>query len=116
MTFLEVSTANFNTVLAVLGSKLLKINLRSCKDIDLGHFLPFLQLEVLTLDKDCTLTAGGVESIQTDTFLPNLKKLSTKICLGKSSRLFEERPLTDLILCCSHIGTESSCPFAMSSK
>ena len=112
VTFLGVSTTNFNSVLAVLGSKLLKMSFRSCKDVDLGHFLPFLQLQVLNLDKDCTLTAGGVESIQTDTFLPNLKKLSTKICLGKSSRLFEEKSiLTDLTLCCSHIGTESSCRY-----
>ena len=112
MTFLGVLTVNLNAVLAFLGSNLLKLDFRSCKDIDLGHFLPFLHLEDLNLDNNCSTTAIDVELIQADAFLPNLKNISSEICLGKSSRLFEEKStLTKLNLCCSHIGIAeaSSC-------
>ncbi len=46
--------------------------------------------------------------LSADTFLPNLKYFQTdNICLGKWSRLIEDKPgLVDLELHCFHIGTE----------
>jgi len=49
------------------------------------------------------------EIFSADTFLPDLKRFESDICLGIASPLFEEKvSLTHLSLDCTHISTKGS--------
>lgn len=81
--------------------------------------LPCIQLELLQITQTndsnvkSVLKPGdeifSLPEVQAGNFLPNLKMMFSGICLGKKSRLFEEKnSLTTLELHCSHIGTNAS--------
>ena len=109
VTFKDVPHSYVNAVLAAIGPQLLKLELWSCKDIDIFSFVPCVLLEELVLMGPGTSLLQhedeAIKSIQTDSFLPCLQKLKSAVCLGNWSRFFEGKsPLTELSLYCSHVG------------
>ena len=113
MTFDRVPSAIINSVLKVIGHQLIDLRFSSCK-VDLFALIPCLQLETLAISNESCLLTPDDEilsnpEVKSRKFLPNLKNLLSEICLGKKSRLFEEKStLVNLELHCSHIGTEAS--------
>jgi hypothetical protein len=93
-------------------NQLQRLELHDCKYIDLAQLAQCEQLQELELGIGCVIKLSTTD-INPNTFLPNLKKMTSKICLGQSSALFEtSRPsLTLLNLSCVHIGISSASNF-----
>lgn len=108
----RISTGHRQVLLSNYGAQLQRLELSHCRNIDLGLLLPCTMLQELFIGYGCDIMPSTV-AIQADTFLPRLQKLTSEICLGQSSSLFETtRPLlTYLSLCCSHIGIHMSSNF-----
>lgn len=111
-------------------TKLRKLDLHSCEDIDpITELLPHNRLEIIRFWK-CTFTPTLTNEVEfmervpahvrancSNRFLPKLKKLEIfGRCIGQWSRLFEcHRPLlTELKLTCFHLGFPSLCQFKWS--
>ena len=111
-----ISAAYRQVLLSHIGShQLRQLFLFDCQDIDpFSELLPCVRLEFLYISPDCAMTPFPSEAepfadALVDYFLPVLEKMTSSICLGDWSRLFEcHRPsLTLLTLACSHVGISS---------
>ena len=96
-------------LLAKIGAQLSQLCMIGCELIEVTKDLkPCRQLKRLVIRERCTMapidTASSIQQT-TDGLLPNLVSLTSWICLGDSSHLFEtERPsLKRLTLYCPHI-------------
>ena len=82
----------------------------SCHDIDLSDLSPLTQLEELVIGERCSISLNTPPG--TDVLLPQLKKITTGVCLdtfSSVSLLQCERPeLIELNLYCYHMKTPSS--------
>lgn len=95
-----------------MGVHIRHLSFLSCNDIDILELLPCVQLKCLQFERQSSLKRdeSALESgLTAETFLPQLEVFESNFCLGKRSRLFEEKSsLTGLDVWCSHIGTEAS--------
>ena len=101
------SPENRRAVMASLGGQLLSVKYDSCENIDFAALVPCAGLRVLEIK--CGINEKPISSpnsIDADTFLPQLKKLHVDCCLVRESRLFEKgRPmLEDSCIRCVHFG------------
>ena len=95
------------SILNAFGPTLKDLTLRSCNQISLSNLVSTCSsLESLSFLQGCSLV-DEASTLNPDTFLPNLKKFESDICLGAMSHFFEGKStLTRLVLNCSHIGNE----------
>lgn len=109
----RISAPNqLSVLLQNFKNQLQRLELHDCKYIDLAQLAQCKQLQELELGIGCVIKPSTTD-IDPNTFLPNLKKMTSRICLGQSSALFEtSRPLlTFLDLSCVHIGIPSASNF-----
>ncbi len=99
-------------ILNVFGPTLKQLTLEHCSNINFSDLASCKQLESLRIRNSSLANPQENEALLMDpdlSFLPQLKKFKSGICLGVYSRLFEGKTsLTHLTLRCCHIGTEVS--------
>jgi len=100
------SPENRRAVLASLGGQLLSVKYDGCENIDFAELVPCTGLRVLEIEYGDVKRTSSTNSIDAETFLPQLRNLHVDCCLGRESRLFENvRPtLEDLYIRCVHFG------------
>ena len=105
VTFKTVSSSYCQALLASIGGQLLKLEYLLCQDIDLSQLVPCDQLENLNIDLFCSINQSMATPI-IQPFLPSLKNLVCKPCLGAISPVFEcaRVPLKHLLMTCCHLG------------
>ena len=82
-----------------------ELSFTGCKLIDLTDLALCTHLQSLRISSTCSLNSyENIPDLSADSFLPNLKSFSCKICLGTVSSLFEEKTtLNRLIMKCCHM-------------
>ena len=104
MFFVDVPSGVRKAVLETIGSCLKHLSFFSCEDVYLSDLYPCIALEKLQIGYGSTVNSNFVVN---ETFLPNLKRFTSNVCLGKLGSLFEEeRSLVSLNLDCSHLQTK----------
>lgn len=96
-------------ILEVFGAGLQHLEFKHCDEIELADLALCQQLKRLFILSSTTLLPEKFESrFDSATFLPQLKIFESVDCLGRTSRLFEEKPnLVSLVLNCFHGEIES---------
>lgn len=111
VTFVRTSSGYRHAVLAKIGAQLLTLSMIGCHLIEVANDLkPCTELKRLVIRETCTMAPIDASVVkQSEPLLPNLVSLTSWICLGDSSPLFEiERPsLRRLTLYCPHINIPS---------
>jgi hypothetical protein len=116
----SISAVYRHILLSHIGNQLRQLFLFDCQEIDpFTELLPCAKLEFLYISPDCAMApfpsdARPIADALVNCFLPLLEKMTSSICLGDWSRLFEcHRPsMTLLTLTCSHIGVYSTSSFS----
>ena len=82
----------------------------SIENINLHDLTPCVKLESLRILFDSTISSLPELALPlAESYLPNLKKLESEICLGNWSLLFQEKSsYTHLVLDCCHVATKAS--------
>lgn len=91
-----------------------KLYFSNCEQFDFCELLPCIALEKLFIwGTQTKFNENDLPSIDFKTFLPNLKILTSHVCLGKSGSILEEQlsSLVSLDLNCSHLGTIKASKF-----
>ena len=94
VTITRTLAAYRHILLAKIGAKLSQLCMIGCELIDVTKDLkPCSQLKRLVIRESCTMApieaAASTIQMTTDRLLPNLVSLTSWICLGDSSHLFE---------------------------
>jgi len=89
----------------VFHTELKEVSFIECNLINLTDLERCTKLHTLRISSTCSLNSyENVAALSADTFLPDLKRFSSKICLGAVSALFEEKStLNWLHLKCCHL-------------
>ena len=94
------------SLLETFGSKLLKLKLHFCRDVHPLLLRSCSRLETLELISECSFVEGI--AIPPGSFLPNLKKMRSEVCLGEYAECFLRKPsLVDVELLCFSLLTTS---------
>ena len=105
MSFDDVSPEYRQAVLESIGGQLTALSFNDCKDISISDLAACTRLEKLqiltssSLKLDESLPAA---QIHCDTFLPDLKQVSSSVCLGEHLFLFKKYFLDSFLVDCPH--------------
>ena len=105
----HLSSKYISPILKAFGPELQHLEFKCYKTVQLADLALCRQLESLRfLYGQITLIPQEMDSTFDDAmFLPQLKSFESTRCLGRHSRLFEEKStLVRLVLYCSHISDE----------
>jgi hypothetical protein len=92
-------------VLGSIGGQLTALSFRDCKDISISDLAACTRLEKLEILASSSLKLNESLStalINSETFIPNLKQVSSSICLGEHFRLFKKFSLNAFVVECPH--------------
>jgi len=110
ITFFKVSPGFTKAVLELFQEEIVELAYASIENINLHDLTPCVKLESLRILFDSTISSLPELALPlAESYLPNLKKLESEICLGNWSLLFQEKSsYTHLVLDCCHVATKAS--------